>query len=93
MIALVPVSAGSADSPSPFGTEILDEAKVDDLHQVSDAAAVHDENVAGFDVAMDQAGSVGLRQRRRGLIEQMDDARFGLWAVDLHDFVERGTLQ
>ena len=90
---LARVSAGSnVDSPAA-GRPTSFQAEVDDLHQVGDAAAIDDQDVAGFDVAMNEPGVVRLGERRRSLFEEVDDPFLRLWTIDLDDLLERCTCQ
>ena len=86
------VSGGVADCPH--------DSEIQHLHEVVLLAVAAEEDVRGFDVAMNQAAGLGLRQRVTDLAKQVDgplgrgwpeapEQRVGIEAVEqLHDVVE-----
>ena len=55
-----------------------DQTKIEHLHAVRHAAAVAEENIRRFDVAMHQTEGMRLGQRIADLREDVDHAAFGL---------------
>ena len=70
-----------------------DQAEVEQLGDVVDAAALADHDVGRLDVAVDQVHAVGLAQRRADLAQEVDDARRRQRAVALDDLLERQSRQ
>ena len=71
----------------------LHQPEVEDLHQVADTAPAGEDDVGGFDVAVDQADAMGLGERAADLAQDVDDAALGLGAELAHQLVEVDAAQ
>ena len=80
MTVLAPVSL-----TSPTDLELLDQAEVEQLHDVTLAALRAQHDVGRLDVAMDQADGVGFGQRAADHRQDPHHSAWRLRAVDRDD--------
>src|SRR4030095_13487396 len=62
-----------------LGPELLDQAEVEDFHEIRRLNALVQHQVRRLDVAVDQPTRVGFGECTGGLLEDADDASGRLW--------------